>query len=127
MSKLDLKKVAQLAADSAATLKKVAYERDAYREKVAALNEQNAALIRRMEAEKVAAEMHSKGVRTEVPFDTLAEYLEKEAAAGRLEQVKLALDMTGPDMMKEAFINEDESSGGGASNEFERFITGSVG
>jgi len=128
MAKLDMNKIAQLAADSAATLKKIAHERDTYREKVASLQEQNTALLRRMEAEKVAAEMHSKGVRTEVPFDTLSEYLEKEAAAGRLEQIKLALDMTGPDMMKGAFISEDDGSAGGdASSEFARFINGSVG
>ena len=127
MAKLNMHKVAQLVADSATALKQVAHERDAYKEKVAGLQHQNNALLQRMEAEKVAAEMHSKGIRTEVPFDTLSEYLEKEAAAGRLEQVKLALDMTGPDMMKEAFINDDDSTGGHASNEFEQFINGSVG
>jgi hypothetical protein len=128
MSKqLDMNKVAQLVADSAATLKKVASERDAYKEKAAGFQKQNTELLHRMEAEKVAAEMHSKGIRTEVPFDTLAEHLEKEAAAGRLETVKQALEMTGPDMMKEAFVSEGEGSAGEDASEFVRFITGSVG
>jgi len=123
---LDMDKVARLVADSATTLKKLASERDTYKEKVASLEEQNATLLRRMEAEKVAAEMHSKGIRTEVPFDTLSERLEKEAAAGKLETIKQALEMTGPDMMKEAFISEDGTAGD-ATSEFEQFINGSVG
>ncbi len=124
--KLDMNKVAHLLEDSANTIRKVAQERDTYKEKAASLAEQNASLVRRMEAEKVAAEMHTKGIRTEVPFDTLAEHLEKEAEAGKLEQIKLALDMTGPDMMKGAFVREDGEAGESGS-EFERFITGSVG
>lgn len=127
MSKqLDLSKVASLLEDSSRSLLKVASERDELKEKLAQSEEARAVLVRHMEAEKVAMEMHSKGIRTEVPLDTLTEHLEKEASAGRLEQYKLALDMTGPDMMKGAFIRDDGTVGAGAS-EFEQFITGGVG
>ncbi len=123
---LDMNKVAQLLADGSTALRKVASERDEANQKVASLEEQNAALIRRMEAEKVAADMHSKGIRTEVPFDSLAEHLEKEAEVGNLETIKEALSMTGPDMMREAFVREDSPAGGGSSD-FEQFINGEVG
>jgi hypothetical protein len=123
---LNMDKVAQLLSDGSTALRKVASERDEVKAENGQLKEANAALVRRMEAEKVAADMHSKGIRTEVPFDALSEALEKEAEQGKLTLIKEALDMTGPDMMRDSFVREDSPAGGGAS-EFEAFINGEVG
>jgi hypothetical protein len=123
---LDMNKVAQLLADGSATLRKVASERDEKTAENEQLKEANVQLVRRMDAEKVAAEMHTKGIRLDVPFDALAEHLEKEAEAGKIETIKQALAMTGPDMMKGASISEDGPAGDGSS-EFERFVNGEVG
>lgn len=123
---LDMNKVAQLLNDGSTALRKMASERDGYKEKCSGLEEEKQALLRRMDAEKVAAEMHSKGIRTEIAFDDLAEYLEKEAEAGKLDTIKEALTMTGPDMLREASVREDSSAGGGVS-ELEQFINGEVG
>jgi len=111
-------------ADAGHTLQKVSSERDKLAEENVELREKNAALVRRMEAEKVAAEMHDKNIHTEVPFDLLAEQLEKEAEQGNLPVIQKALHMTGPDMLKSASLSD--GSGAGAS-ELEQFILGTVG
>jgi len=117
-------KAAQLMADAGQTLQKVASERDKLAEENVELRDKNASLLRRMEAEKVAAEMHDKGVHTDVPYDLLAEQLEKEAEQGNLPVIQKALHMTGPDMLKSASLSD---SSGASSSEFEQFILGNVG
>jgi len=111
-------------ADAGQTLQKVASERDKLAEENVELRDKNASLLRRMEAEKVAAEMHDKGVHTDVPYDLLAEQLEKEAEQGNLPVIQKALHMTGPDMLKSASLSD---SSGASSSEFEQFILGNVG
>ena len=123
---LEQTKVAQLVKDASATIRKQASAITVLEEKLANAEAREAALLQRMEAEKLAAEMHDKGIRTEVPFDALVDRLEKEAAAGKLEAIKEAVSMTGPDMMKGAFINDQDSAGGGTTD-FERYINGEVG
>jgi len=117
-------KAAQLMADAGHTLQKVSSERDKLAEENVELREKNSSLLRRMEAEKVAAEMHDKGIHTEVPYDVLAEQLEKEAEQGNLPVIQQALHMTGPDMLKSASLSD--GSGVGAS-ELESYILGTVG
>jgi hypothetical protein len=122
---VDMDKVAAVLVDAGHTLQKVASERDALSVKLARAEEENAALLKRMEAEKVAADMHDKGVHLDVPFDKLAAALEQEED-GRLEVIKTALQMRPGDMMSGARLSDTPSSGSGGSD-LESFILGTVG
>jgi len=111
---------ATIMADSANALRKLA-------SRVSELEGENASLVRRMEAEKVAADMHDKGIHTEVPFDELATQMEKEAENGRLPVIQEALSMTGPDMFKGASLREGGEEGAAGQTELEHFILGTIG
>jgi adenylate cyclase class IV len=125
--KLDQTKVAQVLRDGAIALTKVAAERDAYavaNEKLAA---ENNTLRLRMEAEKVAMDMHDKGIHSSVPFERLVEQLEKRAHADPhgFAVTREAVGLTGPDMSKTASVASDVQAPSGS--DFERFIFGNVG
>ena len=124
---MDTNKVAQILADSASNLVKVAQERDLYKTRSEKLAEENAALLRRMDAEKVAMDMVEKGMNTDVQFDVLVNSLEKKAQEDpeHFRILKEAVGLTGPDMFKTASIGSKTTAQGGS--DFERFILGDVG
>ncbi len=106
-----------------ATLNKLAAERDFYKDKAAAYE-------RRDEAVKVAQAMHEKGINTDVEFSDLVGRLEKQAEAGKLDEISRAVEMVGPDMgQKIASLSEPGSpgSGGGSVSDLERYVLGGVG
>ena len=120
-------KVAQVLSDAATALRKVAGERDIIQAKNTELNIKVAAYERRVQAEKVAAQMHQKGLNTDVDFQSLVSDLEKKAAEGKLATIEEAVDMVGPDMgMKTASLNDHSLTGAGESD-FERYLFGAIG
>ena len=123
---MDQDKVAQVLADSASTLVKVAKERDDLHAKNIKLAQENAALLRRMDAEKVAMDMHERGINADVPIETLVGTLEKKAETDpqNYAVLKEAVGLTGPDMFKAASVGGKTEASGGSS--FERFILGAV-
>ena len=125
MPKLDMSKVAQLLEDSASTVMQMKEERARNLEKMAQLQQANEALVRRMEVEKLAAEMHSKGLHSETPLDELTARLEKRAEEGQLPAIKEALSFAGPNMLGDTSL--EEKTAGAGSSELERFITGHIG
>jgi len=120
-------KEAQVLAAARDALMKVASERDEAVSKIAHLEGKLDMVRVRLECEKVAAQMHEKGINADQDFTDLVEDLEKAAEDGRLPVIQEAVNMTAPDMgTKTAFINNDEYSGSGPS-QFEQFIVGQVG
>lgn len=121
------KKEAQVLVAARDTLLKVAAERDAVLRERDALKMKLSQVRTRLECEKVAAEMHEKGLSSDRDFTTLVEDLEKAAYEGRLPIIQEAVKMSAPNMgMKIASINNDETSGPGHS-QLEQFLVGSVG
>jgi hypothetical protein len=99
----------------------VAAERDSAVEKLAHLE-------RRLDAEKLAAMMHHKGLETDTDFASLADHLEKEAERGKFEVIKQAVEMVGPNMgFKTASVHHDSVTQGAGHTDFERFLVGDVG
>jgi hypothetical protein len=119
MDKLSSQKVAQVLADTQKVLLSVTAERDK-------LASDNAVMLRRMEAEKLASAMHDKGVRLELDRDELVGELEKAAEDGRLPVIQEAVDMVAPNMGFTGTLTSDDVAGGGASG-LESYILGNVG
>jgi len=121
---LDMEKAAAVLVDAGHALQKVASERDGLAVKLAQAEANNALLLKRMEAEKIAAAMHDKGVNLDTSFDKLAAALEQEDDS-RLEIIKAALQMQPGDMMNGARLSDGMASQSGS--DFENFILGTVG
>jgi len=122
---VNMEKAATMLVDAGVTLKKQASKISTLKDELQAEQEKTAMLERRMEAEKIAADMHDKGVNVDVSFDKLAAKLEEEPP-NRLDVIKEALAMQAPDMLRGAHLSDSPAPGGGTS-EFERFILGDVG
>lgn len=122
MDKLSNDKISQVLFDTQQVLKSVVSERDQAISKLAKIE-------RRIEAEKLAYQMHSKGLDLDTELPALADHLEKEADQGRLAVIKQAVDMVGPNMgFKTAHLNSDEAvAGEGGGTDFERYLVGDVG
>lgn len=119
MAELNKEKVAKVLADSAHALRSVTAERDK-------LAQANYRMTRHFEAQKLASEMHDKGINLDVPNETLVVDLEKAAEAGRLPAIKEAMQMMAPNMgFNGTLTNDDVHSGGDTA--FESFIIGGVG
>lgn len=119
MNKLSMEQVQELVAEAPGVIRKLASERDFYRDRYEAM-------VRREDAEKTAAAMIHKGL-TEEDFGTLTARLEKAAEQGKLEQIQVAVDMVGPDMGTKLaqLTNDDQRSTVG--NAFEQFIVSGIG
>lgn len=118
MDKVSAEKFAQVLRDAEATLRAVCLDRDKLAAKCAAFE-------RREEAQKVASEMHNKGLELDVTFEDLVGRLEKEAEAGNLPAISTAVNLIGPNMSIGTPSNHDETAGGISA--FESFLVGSVG
>jgi hypothetical protein len=122
-----LAKIAQVMADGSRALRQVATERDKLASENISLKTKLASIETRLTCEKVAAEMHEKGLNTDVEFPELVDALEKDAQAGRLPVIQEAVKMAAPYMgHRIAHINNDETSADGMSD-LEKFLVGSVG
>lgn len=113
--KVSKTKVAQILKEAGEQLVAVTAERDELRTKLAAFEQ-------RKQVEKLASDMHAKGITTE-PTEHLIESLEKKAQAGQLGALRDAVDMVAPDMwQKMANTATDERSAGGSSD-LENYLT----
>jgi hypothetical protein len=121
---VNMEKAAEMLVDAGQALQKVASERDSLAQQLAVEREKNATMEKRMEAEKVAAEMHDKGIHVDTPLDKLASALESEPDE-RLEVIKQALQMRPGDVMRGTSLSDAPSRSDGS--DFENFILGTVG
>jgi hypothetical protein len=125
--KAELAKIAQVMEDSSKMLRTVTSERDKLAAENRELHTKLASIETRLMCEKVAAEMHEKGLNTEMDFADLVDSLEKDAQAGKLPVIQEAVKMAAPNMgHRIAHINNDETSADGMSD-LEKFLVGSVG
>lgn len=120
-------KVAQVLQAAGEALEKVAAERDQVATENASLRERLNQIETRLEAEKIASEMHEKGLRVDVAFDDLVGEIEKSASEGKLPVIREAVKMAAPNMgHRIGNINHDEHHGV-ASSDLEAFLVGNVG
>jgi hypothetical protein len=120
---VDKEKAAVMLVDAGVNLKKLSSKNVQLEQALQEEREKRAMLEKRMEAEKVAADMHDRGVNLDVDFDKLASSLEKKPRE-RLEVIKEALSMQAPDMLRDARLSDSPAHG---ATDFERFILGDVG
>lgn len=118
-------KTAQVLRDTAQIVRSLSTERDTMAVKLAESEAKNAVYERRIECEKIASQMHQKGIRTDEEFSALADSLEKSAAEGKLEAIEQAVDMVATNMsLKTASINDAPAASG---SDFERYMLGGIG
>lgn len=117
MNKLSAQDQREVLAEVPVTLRKVAAERDFYRDLALAG-------LARQRIEKVASAMIDKGLR-EGNLKNVADELEKAASAGdlNLDVTEQAVKLVGTDMGKHAHVS-DELSGASGSSDLERFVLG---
>lgn len=122
MNKISNAQIAEVMSDAAATLRAQQFAIQDLQEKLAGRE-------RRERVEKLASEMHRKGLDLDTNIDTLADRLEKAAEAGKLETLEHAVDLVGPDMgTKLAQLTNDEpGTTSMSSSDLERYIVGGVG
>lgn len=122
---MDLEKYAGVLAIAADALTKVAAERDALQAECQESRTKLAYLEQHARAEKVAAEMHSKGINADRPLGDLVDDLMKQASEGRLPVIEEAVKMSAPNMsMLTASIDGDSSANHSGRSAFERFLEG---
>lgn len=120
------RKEADFVKGAALTLRKVAEERNTLMTENTGLKLKLAAYEQRTQAEKVAAQMHQKGINTDVEFPSLVANLEKAAREGKLATISEAVEMVAPDMsFKTASINDTPTGAG--EHDLERYLLGSIG
>lgn len=119
-------KIAQVLADSRDALRLLSAERDELKEKLASASKQLDDVRTRLEAEKLAAEMVEKGLKSSDEFTDLVDEIEKSAHEGRLPVLQEAVKLAAADMGAHFTINQDEASGSGLT-ELEQYLVGSVG
>jgi hypothetical protein len=123
--KAPLSKIAQMMADASKALRSVTSERDKLAGENRELKIKMASIETRLLCEKVAAEMHEKGLNTDMEFAELVDSLEKDAQAGKLPVIQEAVKMAAPNMgHRIAHINNDETSG---MDPLTKYLVGSVG
>jgi uncharacterized protein Yka (UPF0111/DUF47 family) len=122
MDKLSNVQIAEVLTDASSTLR----TQQAY---IGELEEKLASKERRDRVEKLASEMHRKGLELDTSVEVLADRLEKTATAGKLDAVEHAVDLVGPDMGTKLaqLTNDDPVAASAASSELERYIVGGVG
>lgn len=117
MDKVSQEDVLKLAAEAPAIIRQLTRERDELFQKLAHIEQ-------RQRVEKVATQMHDKGINTHVPLPELADQLEGWAEQGKLAEVERAVDLVGPDMgrkIAEVGTKHDPSQIDG-EGEFVRFL-----
>ncbi len=126
-NQLDQVKVAQIQRDAAIALIKTGAERDALLVANQKLAADNQLLRGRMVAEKVAMDMHDKGIHTDIKYADLVDQLEKRAHADPqgFATLREAVNLTGPDMLKTASVASEVHAPNGS--DFERYILGDIG
>lgn len=120
--KISHAQMAEVMSDAATALRKQAA-------RITELEGELSARDQRDRVEKLASEMHRKGIELDVKVDELADRLEKAAAAGKLDAIEVGVDLVGPDMGSKlaSLTNNDTPGGTSGASDFERFIVGTAG
>lgn len=125
MDKISNAQIAEVLSDASATLR-------AQQAHISDLEEKLASKERRDRVEKIASEMHRKGLELDVDATVLADRLEKTAEA-KLDSIEAAVDMVGPDMGTKIGrashnpMHDDAGVSSGSAGDLERYIVGDVG
>lgn len=119
MEKVSQEQLQQILAEVPGTLRKIAADRDMWREKALAYEQHDA-------ISKVAHAMQEKGINSEMSDEEIYDMLKSAAANGKLDQIAMSVDFVAPDMSQKIAQLSDSTSGGGA-NRFEASILGSNG
>lgn len=119
MEKISHQKIAEVLADAAATIRQVTQERDAAVEKLAALE-------LRQDVEKLASAMLEKGI-SDAPKEVLIEQLEKAASEGRLDRLRDAVNLVGPDMWSKLASPTDDRRHPGGVSDLESYLANALG
>lgn len=118
MNKLSSTKLAAVLQDAGNAIRKLASERDAATTELASMK-------LRQNVEKIAHQMHNKGLNLDKSIDQLSVELEKQAEAGELPIIGRAVDMIAPNMgLSTGSLSQDESKVAGT--DFERYILGAI-
>jgi two-component sensor histidine kinase len=118
MDKISNAQAAEVLMDAATALREQASTINDLEQKLASRDQRDRVM-------KLAHVMHDKGINADVDVNALADRLEKDAAAGKLDTIEAAVDFVGPDMgTKLASINHDEPGVSSASSALEQFIVG---
>lgn len=121
MKKLSNEKVSQVLSEAPGVIRALVEENETLRAKVAHME-------RREAAEKLAETIHAKGLELDTTAEALADRLEKAAEQGKLEVIREAVDMVGPDMgSKMAQLSNNDGNHSAVGSDLERFIVGGVG
>jgi len=124
MDKTSASQFAEVMSDAATTLR-------SQQEVIHELQSKLAARETRDRAEKLAHNMHNKGIDLDTSVEVLADRLEKlaETTPEKPDAIEQGVDLVGPDMgMKVASLTSDSLEGiAQGTTDFERFILGTVG
>ena len=122
MNKLSNAQIAEVLSDASATLR----TQQSY---IGELETKLASITQRDRVEKLASNMHRKGLELDTTVSDLADRLEKAASAGKLDAVEQAVELVGPDMSSKLaqLTNDDPASRGSVDSDLEQFIVGGVG
>ena len=119
--KISNAQAAEVMHDAAATLR-------AQQSHINDLETKLASMAQRDRVEKLAGEMHRKGLELDTSASDLADRLEKAADVNKLDAIEAAVDLVGPDMgRKLAQLTNDEPGASSAASDLERFIVGTAG
>lgn len=119
MEKISQDQLQQILAEVPGALRKIAAERDHWKERALAYEEHDAIA-------KVAHAMSEKGINSEMSDQEIYDMLKQASANGQLDKIAMSVDFVAPDMSQKIAQLSDSTSGGGA-NRFEASILGSNG
>lgn len=122
-AKVSSAQLSELLKEGADTLRKTASERDFFKEKCAKME-------RRERCEKIAREMHTKGIDADQTVEDIADRIEKSAGSGSLDLsvVEQALEWQGTDMgQKIGHLTSDDPRPTGSGSQLESYLNGFVG
>jgi len=121
MKKISSEQISQVLSEAPGVIRALVSENETLRAKVAHME-------RRDQAEKLAEAMHTKGLELDVTHEDLVDRLEKAAEQGKIETIREAVDMIGPDMgAKMAQLSNNDGQHAAVGTDFERFLVGGVG
>ena len=121
MKKLSFSEIHEVLSDVPGVIRSLVDTNTALEEKVAAYEQ-------RIRCEKLASQMHEKGIDLDVPASALADRLEKSAEEGTIGEWEKAVALVGPDMgTKMASVASDELRSPVGSSDLERYLVGGVG
>lgn len=98
--------------ESVDVLRKTAAERDNLSAQNESLRAKLAMVEQRLRSEKIAAEMHQKGINADIPFSDLVVQIDKQASEGQsLDILERAVEMSAFDMSKTATVGAPGTNG----------------